>query len=58
MENFIDEISENNLKSSLEQILQKRKPFRNFKDVIENSNYREHWFSFKQTEIEKLLKIF
>jgi len=56
MEKFTDKISENSFKNSLEKILQKKKPFRNFKDVVENSDYREAWFEFKQKEIEKIVE--
>jgi hypothetical protein len=56
MENFIDKISENSFKNSLEKILLKRNPFRNFKNVIENSAYREAWFEFKQKEVEKIVE--
>jgi len=56
MERFTDKISEDYFKNSLEKILQKKKPFRNFKDVVENSDYREAWFEFKQQEIEKIVE--
>lgn len=56
MERFTDKISEAYFKNSLEKILQKRKPFRNFKDVVENSDYREAWFEFKQKEIEEIVE--
>lgn len=55
MEHFINEVSDNNFKNRLEEILQNRKPFRNFKYEVENSDYREAWFAFRQKEIEKIV---
>lgn len=55
MEQFIDEIEDNNLQSRLVHALRNRKPFANFKNIIENSKYREAWFSFKQLKLELLV---
>jgi hypothetical protein len=55
MERFTDKISEDHFKNSLEKILQKKKPFRNFKYEIDNSEYREAWFEFSQKETEKIV---
>tara|TARA_R110001606_G_scaffold354229_1_gene504905 strand:+ start:659 stop:1096 length:438 start_codon:yes stop_codon:yes gene_type:complete len=56
MEKFIDEISEQNFKNRLTEILERKKPFRNFKDEVENSAYREAWFEFKKKETEKIVE--
>ncbi|WP_026776897.1 UPF0158 family protein [Polaribacter sp. Hel_I_88] len=56
MENFVDEISDKIFKNRLENMLQKRKPFRNFKDEVESSVYREAWFAFRQKEMEKIVE--
>lgn len=55
MERFADEISDDNFKNRLEEILQNRKPFRYFKYEVENSEYREAWFAFRQKETEKIV---
>ena len=56
MERFVNQMPENKLKSELEGILQKKKPFQNFKDLIEQSDYRKLWFEFKQNELEKIVE--
>ncbi|MEP6794251.1 MAG: UPF0158 family protein, partial [Saprospiraceae bacterium] len=45
MSDFITTVEDNSLRYKLEQALQKSKPFRNFKFVIDNSgDYRKRWF--------------
>lgn len=56
MERFVDQMSENQLKSKLENVLQNKNPFQNFKYSIENSDYRKPWFEFKKNELEKIVK--
>lgn len=53
MENFIDEVDDKNLKRKLINALEHRHPFANFKNTIENSDYREKWFAFKQSKLEE-----
>lgn len=55
MEQFVDEIEENNLQKRLVNVLSNRKPFANFKNVIESSEFRELWFTFKQLKLEELV---
>lgn len=49
MEDFTEQLSTNSkLQSELFKALNKRKPFREFKFVIDNSgDFREQWFDFK-----------
>lgn len=56
MERFVDNISKQTFKNKLTEILQQKKPFRNFKDDVENSEYREAWFKFKKKETEKIVE--
>ena len=56
MERFIGQISDAQLKSELENILQNRKPFQNFKNRIDNSDKRQEWFDFKENELEKIVE--
>ena len=45
------------LKTRLIRALNNRKPFRNFKEVIDNSGqYREQWFAFKNQELIEFVK--
>ena len=55
MENFVTEITDKNLKNRILDALGNRKPFANFKNLIETSNYREQWFAFKQRKLEEFV---
>jgi hypothetical protein len=47
MESFAEEVGDKFLRTGLITALNNRKPFRNFKALIDNSNYRQAWFAFK-----------
>jgi len=48
MEEFAEIVTDNNLYDKLTNALNRRKPFQNFKWIIDNSGtYREQWFDFK-----------
>jgi len=57
MEKFVDKIYDSNLRTALINALNRRKPFANFKYLIDNSNVREDWFNHKTDELEKRVKI-
>jgi len=40
----------------LANALNNRKPFANFKFIIDNSEYRQDWFDFKQRYLERYVK--
>lgn len=54
MEDFAEHIEDEDPKFSkyLFEILQKRKPFANFKWKVDESSYRESWFKFKNQWLE------
>lgn len=52
MENFIDEVRDTNFQEKLINALNRRKPFANFKYLVENSDYRQELFDFRQTRYE------
>lgn len=56
MERFISQISDKQLQTELENILVRKKPFQNFKNRIDNSDFRQNWFDFKRSELEKIVK--
>lgn len=56
MERFLEEVDDTILKDHLIKALSERKPFRNFKYLIDNSNYRNKWFEFKQQELENMVR--
>ncbi len=55
MANFTEQLSDNNkLKNKLINALNKKKPFREFKFVIDNSGvYRQQWFDFKNAQLKQ-----
>ena len=55
MEDFKNQVEDDKFERDLERALNRRKPFQNFKNLIDNSDYREKWFQFKQKEIEKIV---
>jgi hypothetical protein len=50
MEYFIDEVKDKNLQQKLISALSRKKPFANFKYLVENSDYRQQWFDFRQKQ--------
>jgi len=55
IEKFVDEVNDKNLKNKLVNALNNRRPFANFKNIVESSNYRNEWFAFKQKQLEILV---
>jgi hypothetical protein len=47
MEDFVNTLDEGPTKIRLETALEGKKPFANFKFQIDNSEYRQSWFAFK-----------
>lgn len=56
MEQFTMELEDNKFIEKLMYAMNQRKPYAKFKRLIDNSPYREHWFSFKKQELEKHIK--
>ncbi|NRR92404.1 hypothetical protein HSX10_12575 [Winogradskyella undariae] len=56
MELFVEQLSDQNIKSELENILANKKPFQNFKHKIDHSEFRQSWFEFKKSELEKIVE--
>uniref|UniRef100_UPI00404AB931 UPF0158 family protein n=1 Tax=Flavobacterium sp. TaxID=239 RepID=UPI00404AB931 len=56
MERFAAQIDHKLFQSKLENILAQKKPFKQFKIEIDNSDYREDWFAFKQKAVEKIIE--
>lgn len=50
MEGFVDQVRDRNLKNRLLRALNNRKPFKNFKYLIDDSEYREQWFDYRRQE--------
>ncbi|QCX37911.1 hypothetical protein FF125_05485 [Aureibaculum algae] len=56
MELFVEQLSDQNLKSELENTLANKKPFQNFKHKIDHSEFRQSWFEFKKNKFEKIVE--
>ena len=46
-ERFVSVVDDKLLQNKLIAALERRKPFRNFKNVVDYSNYRQAWFDFE-----------
>lgn len=53
MERFAHQLDNKKLQKQLVNALEKRSPFANFKNVIDESEYRAQWFAFKQKQLEE-----
>jgi hypothetical protein len=56
MEEFVKQLPNKILQLELENILVNKKPFQNFKFIIDQSEFRNNWFEFKQSELEKIVE--
>ena len=56
MERFVEQLTDQNLKSELESVLVNKQPFQNFKHKVDHSDFRQNWFDFKQRELEKIVE--
>ena len=56
MELFVEQLPDIKLQAELENVLANKKPFQNFKNRIDNSNFRQNWFDFKQSKLEKIVE--
>ncbi|MBI4645185.1 MAG: hypothetical protein HY738_00990 [Bacteroidia bacterium] len=56
MEQFVKSIADRRLREKLINALDRRKPFANFKAIIDNSPYRQDWFDFKKQWLENHVK--
>jgi hypothetical protein len=47
MENFTNSLNDQEFQNTLIKLFAQPQPFRNFKWIIDNSDYRQQWFDFK-----------
>lgn len=57
MKEFVDLVDNDTLRNELIMALNKRKPFANFKHIVDNSDIREKWFEFKNQELINRVRI-
>ena len=53
MEKFVGTVPDEKLQQKLYNALDRRRPFANFKDIIDDSDYREAWFAFRASELQE-----
>lgn len=56
MEDFADWVPNPQIKHRLTEALKHRKPFAHFKQIVDQSPYRQDWFDFKQKYLEEHVK--
>ena len=56
MEDFTETMNDLHMRQRLTNALSHRKPFANFKQLIDNSDFRQNWFDFKQHYLENHVK--
>lgn len=56
MEGFVDVVDDSRLKEDLIKILNRRSPFANFKAEIDDSEFRQKWFDFRNIKYEEYVK--
>ena len=56
MEKFADHLTDSKIKTQLTYALNNRKPFANFKRIVDNSTIRQDWFDFKDRYLQNYVK--
>jgi hypothetical protein len=56
MEKFAEQVDNPRLRNQLVNALNNRKPFANFKRIIDNSEYRQDWFNFKDEQLQNYVR--
>ena len=56
MEDFADSLDDSHFKNRIFDQLSRRKPFQNFKNLIDFSPYRQDWFAFKKQAYIEFVK--
>ena len=55
MKGFAARISDKQQQNRAINALNKKRPFANFKDIVENSNFCQEWFDYKQAWYERVV---
>lgn len=56
MEGFIDTVKDKSLQAQLINALGRKRPFAHFKQVIDNSPLRQHWFDYRDDAYTQMAK--
>ena len=57
MEAFAETLNDEKIKTKLLHALSRRRPFANFKSIVDFSDYRQDWFDFKKKHMEEYVKM-
>jgi hypothetical protein len=55
MEGFVNQVPAEDLRMKLTDALNRKKPFANFKNLVDDSAYRQDWFDYRQTRLEEIV---
>ena len=53
MERFVEKVPDANLREKLIDALSRKRPFANFKSIVDNSDFRQDWFDFRKKQLEQ-----
>jgi DNA-binding ferritin-like protein (Dps family) len=56
MEKFVHQLDNSRVRTQLIHALNNRKPFANFKYIIDNSEIRQDWFDFKDKKLQEYVR--
>ena len=56
MESFTEQLEEGGLKRDLKNALERKKPFRNFSNIVQKSELRDEWFTFKTRKLADFVR--
>ena len=56
MKSFVEKVENKAFEAKLQSALDGKRPFANFKNCVDNSDFRESWFAHKQEELEKYVR--
>ena len=56
MVKYAEQLDNARLRAQLVNALYNPKPFANFKRIIDNSDYRQDWFDFKDNQLQDYVK--
>ncbi len=56
MEAFINTLPSEPFRNRLQHALDQPKPFQHFKEAVDNSGYRQQWFTFREARMVEWLR--
>lgn len=56
MEDFVEEVTDAQLKKALIEALNRKRPFANFKAEVEASSHRQQWFDFRTKRYQEYVR--